>query len=63
MELQDLLTLLAIFVALFGREFIDYLKKPKLVPHFDVTDVSYFHEIIFPLFVHGDVEHFSKGMN
>jgi len=63
MELQDFLTLLAILVALFGREFVSYFKKPILEPSFLPEDVSYFHEILFPLFKHGGHQHYSKGRN
>ncbi len=63
MELQDILTLLAILVALFGRELVLFLKKPTLKPSFVPEDVSYFHEILFPLFTHGGHKHYSKGKN
>ena len=43
----EFLTFLAILVALFGREFIDWLKKPILKVEFDINDKSYFHEIRF----------------
>lgn len=63
MDLQEFLTLLAILVALFGREFVLFLKRPSLEPSFIAEDISYFHDILFPLFKHGDYEHYSKGKN
>jgi hypothetical protein len=61
MDLKDFLTLLAILVALFGREFIIFLKRPSLEPTFIQEDTSYFHENLFPLFTHGGHRHFAKG--
>ena len=61
MDLKDFLTLLAILVALFGREFIIFLKRPSLQPSFISEDASYFYENLFPLFTHGGHKHFSKG--
>lgn len=63
MDLQGFFTLLAILVALFGREFVLFLKRPSLEPSFIAEDNSYFHEILFPLFMHGGHQHFSKGKN
>jgi hypothetical protein len=63
LDLQEALTLLAILVALFGREFVQYLKRPILKPDFVADDSSYFHEIHFPLFKHGRHMHYSKGRN
>lgn len=62
MELSEFLTLIAILVALFGREFVAYLKRPILELSFNARDVSNFHEALFPLFVHGGHQHYSKGM-
>lgn len=62
MELSEFLTLIAILVALFGREFVAYLKRPIFELSFDSGDVSNFHEALFPLFKHGGHQHYSKGM-
>lgn len=61
--IQFCLTFLAIIVALFGREFVEWLKRPKIELVFDKNNQSYFHEIDFFLFKHGNNEHFAKGIN
>ena len=43
----EFLTFLVILVALFGREFIDYLKKPRLELHFDINNEDYFRKFPF----------------
>ncbi len=63
MELSAILTLIAILVALFGKEIVAYLKRPIFELSFDVGDVGNFHEALFPLFTHGGQQHYSKGMN
>jgi len=57
------LTFLAILVALFGREFVSLLKRPDLHLYFDINNKSFFHDINFPLFNHGEYTHYSKGAN
>lgn len=57
------LTFLAILVALFGREFVSWLKKPDLKLDFDIHNESFFHEINFSLFKHGGYTHYAKGVN
>ncbi len=43
MDAAAWLTLLAILVALFGREFVNWLQKPNLELFFDIEDSSCFH--------------------
>jgi len=60
---MSLLTFLAILVALFGRDWVDWLKRPNLQLSFNMGDNSYFHEILLPLFQHGNYVHYSEGRN
>jgi hypothetical protein len=43
--LMAVLTFLAILVALFGKEFVNWLTRPALELTFDMKDTSCFHEI------------------
>ncbi len=64
-RLLECLTFLAILVALFGKEFLEWLKRPHLkIGNFNEQDKSYFHSIHFPLgYKSGGHEHYSKGIN
>lgn len=60
----EFLTLLAILVALFGKDFVEWLKVPNLELSFDINDESFFHQIHFPIgFKHGSSEHYAMGFN
>ncbi|MBW1994379.1 MAG: hypothetical protein JRI77_07990 [Deltaproteobacteria bacterium] len=61
--LQFSLTFLAILVALFGKELVSWLKKPRLILTFDINNESYFHDINFHLFTHEGHSYYAKGAN
>jgi hypothetical protein len=62
-DVASILTFLAIIVALFGREFVTWLKRPKLSLIFQKDNKSFFHKMDFPLFEHGGATHYSNGIN
>jgi hypothetical protein len=62
-SLGDLFTLLAILVAPLGKDFIDWLRKPKLKLSFEMNDISYFHKIPFLLGHFAGKDHYSEGFN
>jgi hypothetical protein len=57
------LTFLAILVALFGKEFVSWLKRPDLKLDFDMRNKSFFHERHFGLKKLAGKDHYSKGVN
>ena len=66
-EMQNWLTFLAVIVALFGRNLIEALRRPKLELAFDITDVSYHHKMHFHVLTEHyedfSTEYMSAGKN
>lgn len=55
-------TFLLFLTALFYHVILEKLQRPELAPDFKIEDISYFHDIFFPLFVQ-EAKHGAKGKN